>query len=102
MDISSRIKLLREEAKLSQGELARRARIAQSSLSYLESGSKSPSVDTLLQICGALGISLSEFLGENNDEQMPLHIKYLLNHVISLTPEQVLPLTEFIRKMKGE
>ncbi|MEW6663031.1 MAG: helix-turn-helix domain-containing protein [Bacillota bacterium] len=101
MDIGARIKQLREELGLSQNELARRAGIAQSSLSYLESGAKSPSVDTLLLICKALGVSLTEFLGETGGNSAPEHIKPLLDRVRHLTPEQVQKLAEFIKSLKA-
>lgn len=62
MDIGERIKLLREKIGMSQAELAKKANIAQSSISYIESGGKSPSLETLECICNGLGISLSELL----------------------------------------
>lgn len=102
MDFSARIRQLREAAGLSQNELARRAGIAQSSLSYLESGAKSPNVETLLRICQALGITLSEFLGDQNGLDIPPDLRQLLREAEGLTPEQRKKLVEFIRSMKGE
>ncbi|CEP67838.1 Cro/C1-type helix-turn-helix domain [Moorella glycerini] len=100
MDFGARIKQLRETAGLSQNELARRAGIAQSSLSYLETGAKSPNVETLLHICKALGITVSEFLGENEGQSLPADLRQLLREAEGLTPEQRRKLIEFIRSMK--
>lgn len=99
MDFGARIKQLREAAGLSQNELARRAGLAQSGLSYLESGAKGPSIDTLLRICSALGLSLSQFLGEE-DNPLPPDIRLLVREVEQLTPDQRRTLTEFIRSLK--
>lgn len=100
MDFGTRIKQLREFVGLSQNELARRAGIAQSSLSYLESGSKSPSVETLLRICNALGITLADFFGQESSD-IPADLRQLLREAEDLTPDQRKKLIEFIKSMKG-
>ncbi|NPV80694.1 MAG: helix-turn-helix transcriptional regulator [Firmicutes bacterium] len=100
MDFGIRIKELREAAGLSQNELARRAGIAQSGLSYLETGAKSPSIDTLLRICDALGVSLSQFVGQEPD-QISEDLHQLIREAKDLTPAQRKALTEFIRTLKA-
>jgi len=60
--IGDRIKVLREEKNLTQGELAKRANIAQSTLSYIESGQKSPTIYTVAALAFGLDISVSEIL----------------------------------------
>ena len=62
MDLGQRIKEYRESMGMSQNELAKKSGLAQSSLSYLESGEKSPSVETLECICKGLGIPLSDLI----------------------------------------
>jgi transcriptional regulator with XRE-family HTH domain len=52
----------RERAGLSAAELARRANIAKSTVSQLESGSGNPSVETLWAISTALGIPFSRLV----------------------------------------
>lgn len=101
MDVGARIKSLREAAGLSQNELARRAGVSQSGLSYIESGEKSPSVDTLLRIADALGVTVSELLNAQGDTEMPPHIRALVREARSLTPEQAEMLARFIRTMKS-
>ncbi|WP_256106548.1 helix-turn-helix domain-containing protein [Streptomyces sp. ODS05-4] len=49
----------RQAARLSLSELAKRAGVAKSTLSQLESGSGNPSVETLWALASALGVSLS-------------------------------------------
>ncbi|MGH3267186.1 MAG: helix-turn-helix domain-containing protein, partial [Trebonia sp.] len=60
--------LRRERAKtgLSLTELARRAGIAKSTLSQLESGSGNPSLETLWALANALGVPLSRLIDPPN------------------------------------
>lgn len=60
--IGDRIKILREKKNLTQAELAHKANIAQSTLSYIESGQKSPTIYTVAALAFGLDISVSEIL----------------------------------------
>ncbi len=60
-DTGIRLKLLRELAGLSQRELAKRAGMTNSSISTIEQGAVSPSVQSLARILSALSISLPDF-----------------------------------------
>lgn len=60
--IAATLRRERERAGLSLTELARRAGIAKSTLSQLESGSGNPSVETLWAIGVALGIPFSQLV----------------------------------------
>lgn len=101
MNVGQRIKELREAAGLSINQLARLAGIGQSTLSYIEMGQRTPTVDTLLLICKALGITPVEFF-KGYQFDIPPDLRQLLREAESLTPEQRKKLVEFIRSMKGE
>lgn len=64
------IRLARHDARLSQRELARRARTSQATLSAYEGGRKAPSLDTLARIIRAAGKDLRIQLapGDDHDE----------------------------------
>lgn len=63
LDIIARaLRRERESAELSLTELAKRAGIAKSTLSQLESGSGNPSVETLWALAVALGVPLSRLV----------------------------------------
>lgn len=102
LDVGKRIKTLRENFGLSQNELAKRAKIAQSSLSYIEAGNKSPSIETIMFICEGLGITLKEFfdLDNTNDKTLSPELRQLLNTAKSLTSEQLRQLNEFLKVLK--
>ena len=52
---------------LSQAELAKRAGVPQSAISEIETGKRKPRIDTIQKLAMALGVSVSELLGENED-----------------------------------
>lgn len=61
-DLGGKIRKLRLQKRMSQSELAQKAGVAQSTLSYLESGKKMPQFDTLSALCKGLGVSVLELL----------------------------------------
>ncbi len=59
------IKKLRESKKMSQGNLARVSGVAQSTISYIESGQKNPSITTVLKLAKALEIDVNALIQSN-------------------------------------
>jgi transcriptional regulator with XRE-family HTH domain len=68
VQIAASIRRERDRAGLSLTELARRARIAKSTLSQLESGAGNPSVETLWAIGVALGVPFSQLVDSPQPE----------------------------------
>lgn len=63
------LRTLRTKAGISQAELARRAKIPQGVLSYIENGrTKHPRIDTMQALAKALGCSLEELTKEEGQE----------------------------------
>ena len=61
----------RERHGISLGELARRARVAKSTLSQLEAGSGNPSIETLWAVAVALDVPFSRLVEPPDD---PVHV----------------------------
>lgn len=61
-NIGDKIKYLRQRKSLSQYALAKKAGIAQSTLSYIEKNAKQPRFDTLQALCAALDVTIFELL----------------------------------------
>jgi len=103
MDIGKRIKELRQRFGLTQNELAQRADISQSTLSYLESGNKSPSIHTLNRICEALNVSLLDLINSRNSSFSPSSpsLKVLLQEAQELHPWQLQLIIELIKVIKN-
>lgn len=80
------VKMARVRAGLSQRELARKARTAQSVVARVELGENSPSWDTLMRLLGAAGFKLRTTL-----ERTPVVDRSVLDDVpriLRMTPEQ--------------
>ena len=67
-DAGKRVTELRESQGLKITALANLSGIAQSSLSYIESGKNNPTIDTVSKICDALGITLVDFFDLKNQD----------------------------------
>ncbi|NPV72894.1 MAG: helix-turn-helix transcriptional regulator [Pelotomaculum sp.] len=88
-DVGRRITDIRTSQGISLTNLAKRSGIAQSSLSYIESGKAQPTVETVHKICAALGITLAEFFADHaQEEELPADIKRMIAIARRLTPRQ--------------
>ena len=94
MNVSKRLKQLREKTKTSQNQLSKKSGVAQSAIHKIESESIRPSVDVVERLCNALGITLSEFFQE--DEDVHPDIRRLMNQAQKLSPEQRKALEQFL------
>jgi transcriptional regulator with XRE-family HTH domain len=64
LEIGQRIKGLRLASELTQSELAARARLTKGFISQVERDQTSISLDSLLDILDALGVTIAEFFGD--------------------------------------
>lgn len=89
MTIGEKIKHSRESMGLSQGKLAKISGLAQSSISYIESGNKKPNIETISILAKALDLPVS-FLIDNEkvDESLPPRIAELVKVVSLLSDER--------------
>lgn len=63
--IGKRIKQIRKSKKLSQAELAEKVGLSDGYMSYIETAAKCPSLEVLVLIANALGVTADEILAEN-------------------------------------
>jgi transcriptional regulator with XRE-family HTH domain len=70
IDIGHRIRQLRIKNDLTLEELASRTELTKGFLSQLERNLTSPSLQTLEDICEALGVSMSRFFADEKEEQI--------------------------------
>ena len=66
MIIGERLRVLREEKKLSQGDIEKRTGLLRCYLSRVENGHTVPSLDTLSKIASSLDIPLAQFFAEDS------------------------------------
>ncbi|MGP1439073.1 MAG: helix-turn-helix domain-containing protein [Treponema sp.] len=67
--VIKRLRQEREKAGLSQLELALRADVSQNMINYIETGKRTPSLDTLLKICNALNINPAVLFSDSKEEK---------------------------------
>jgi len=100
IDPSKRIKELRQLLGLNMTELAEKANVGQSTLSYIESCDRLPSLDVLDRLCIAFGISLSEFFVEDQPKKdFSPRIKKLITISKDLPPELIDKIINFAELM---
>lgn len=61
-NLGRKIRLLRKEQDISQEQLAYECGLSRQYISYLESGLKSPTIDTLLSIADAMNVHVKSLL----------------------------------------
>jgi transcriptional regulator with XRE-family HTH domain len=83
-ELGDKIKFTRKSKKLSQEGLSELARIHINTFKKIESGKGSPSIESLVQICTALDLSIDELL-----DLKKRHIKKseLIFEIISILPK---------------
>lgn len=92
MEISTRIKEMRKELRISQAELAKKAGITQPSLSAIERGTaKNIRATTLKGIANALGVSQKYLESGDKDEQQisPVYNNYYSGNVNTVNTKKV-------------
>jgi len=71
MVIGERLKGLREQKKMSQGDIEKRTGLLRCYISRVENGHTVPSVDTLEKLARALEIPMYRLFTEDTDVKMP-------------------------------
>jgi transcriptional regulator with XRE-family HTH domain len=66
-NIGEKIRFMRKQKNMAQYALAKKAGISQSTLSYIEKGSKVPRFETLQTLCRALDTTILELLSHGED-----------------------------------
>lgn len=75
MNLGSRIRIVREERKLSQGDLEKRTGLLRCYISRVENGHTVPSIETLEKIAGALEMKLYQLLYDGDEPPKELEPK---------------------------
>ena len=89
MDVGNRLREVRKKAGLSQRELAKRARVTNSTISMIEKNSVSPSVSSLKKVLSGLPMSLMEFFDTAESAQADLPVVYRRGDFLDSTVETI-------------
>lgn len=94
MEVLEKIEMLRKEKGWSINYLAMESGLTQSTLNNLYSRNTEPKISTLRAICGAFGITLSDFFkDEESDDE-------LIRRVKSLSENNKKALLQIVRNLK--
>jgi transcriptional regulator with XRE-family HTH domain len=87
--LARRIRALRERQGLTQEDFAARSGISVSFASLLERGERSPSYETLVQMAGALAVSLAELFRAEDETEVGAHRLVEFVRLRGLTRDEV-------------
>jgi transcriptional regulator with XRE-family HTH domain len=89
IDVGKKLTEYRTAQGISLTNLAKLSGIAQSSLSYIESGKAQPTVETTSKICTALGLTLGEFFADGQAPELPPEVRRVCGKIQQLPPEKL-------------
>lgn len=66
--VSQRLKNARKTAGMTQLELSLQSGVSQNMITYIEQGKRGPTLRTVLKLCEALGISISDLIDSDSSQ----------------------------------
>ena len=101
MNILDKITSLRLERNWSEYQLAEKSGLTQSTISTWYRKNMLPSIPSLIKICDAFGMTLSQFFLEEDGStiQISEQQKRLLEYAAKLDPEQYSALLDFLKTL---
>lgn len=102
MEFSKKLKNLRELANMSQKDLADKINVSTVMISQYENNKKMPSRETIKKIAEVFGISSSDLIGDNTEEEQCDEIIILNRAARKMSPENRKKLLEMAKIMFQE
>ena len=99
--IGRRIKYYRAERQLSQEALADAVHATSVYISYIESGSRAPSLETLLNVANALDVSADDLLTDNLKHSSSPVSTEIHDLLLDCNPDEKAILTRTLKFLKG-
>lgn len=107
MDIGTRIRILRENADLTQLVLAKNLKISNSTLSMYERGERIPSDDIKIAIADYFNVSIDYLLGRTDQQEKPTPVsgdgqvgpakQALLDMMDDMDEDELIALAEMVK-----
>ena len=88
VDTLSKLRRMMEERGWTAYRLSKESGLSESTLANIFKRNTVPSIATLEAICGAFGITLSQFFAEQNMVELTPELKELFDNWVALTPDQ--------------
>lgn len=94
VNVAERLIYLRKKKGITTNKLANLSEISQSHVREIERGTRNPTVETLSYFCDVLGVRLSEFFNEADNELNEI----LISSLKKLSEQQQLKLADFYKR----
>lgn len=100
MDVLGRIRELLDEQGITPYELSKRSDVAESTVSNMLNRGSLPSITTLEQLCGGLGITLSQFFATDGESiTLTAEQKRTIKAMSKFNPSTRETLLDFMEKL---
>jgi transcriptional regulator with XRE-family HTH domain len=99
INLGEKLLRIRKEKGVSSSKLEILSGVNQSTISRIETNTQSPTIDTLLKLCEALGISIIDLF---DSENLPADMYNLINTAKQLTPTQRQKVTEMLQSFSNK
>lgn len=100
MDIRARLKSLLNDRGWTEYRLAKECGLSESTIANIFRRNCTPSFSTLETICGAFGITMSQFFSEGEMIELTPENKLLFENWTGLTPEQKDAFLQLLKTIK--
>ena len=98
--IGRRIRELRKEKRWTQEALAEKSGIEPSNLSHIERAATKLSLQTLVSIANALGVSADDLLYGNLEKSAHVSVKVMDDLLRDCSPEELISIAEILKTVK--
>ena len=99
--IGKRIQQLRKLKKMSQADLAEYTGMSVSYISHIETGRKKPSLESLVRIASALGITLDRILLGNQVADLKDYLPEIRNLMKDCSPYEKAVILDMVKSLKS-
>lgn len=99
--IGSRIREIRKSKRMTQEKLGETSGVEPSNISHIERAATKPSLQTLVNIANALGVTLDEIVYNNLEKSAHVSVKMIDDLLSDCSAEELKALAEVIKTTKN-
>lgn len=99
--LGERIRTLRKKKRLTQQQIAEQVDIETSNISHIERGASKVSLNTLVKIANALGVSLDDLVCDSILSEKDVFEHEIAGELKDCTPEEIRMISDMVKAMKA-
>ncbi len=101
VEFGMRLRILRKNSGLTQGQLAERLNLTKSVISAYENDIRLPSYDVLITLSRIFKVSTDYLLGQSRDEEDRMQSEMISVDLTGLNEDEILAVKNLVRAMKN-